>query len=165
MSKTITSHMLQLVTFTTSLPISQVMSRLDDQVAKGSPAITAGWATATREEFEKGINDKVGPSGFMFFDEYNYGRFLQLYTNSPRVHVYVVGNPIFAQTMLQHDLRAACNVPLRLLLIEKADGVGTDVVYHLPSSVIALGDDAKLKAAAEVIDKKLESLVESITAP
>jgi hypothetical protein len=66
--------------------------------------------------------------------------------------------------MLQYDLRGAYNIPPRLLILEKADGTGTDVLYHLPSSVMALNDDKMLKAAAEALDSKLEALVESITA-
>jgi uncharacterized protein (DUF302 family) len=103
-------------------------------------------------------------AGSRYFNEFNHGAWLQLFANSPRVVVYVLGNPLVAQTMLQHDLHGAYNIPPRLLVLEKADGTGTEVIYHLPSSVIALGDNEKLRAAAQALDSKLEALVESITA-
>ncbi|KAJ6599123.1 hypothetical protein DFH09DRAFT_902399, partial [Mycena vulgaris] len=36
--------------------------------------------------------------------------------------VYVLGNPLIGQSMLQCDLRGAHNIPPRLLVLEKADG-------------------------------------------
>ncbi|KAJ7781302.1 hypothetical protein B0H16DRAFT_1497868 [Mycena metata] len=164
MTKTTTSHTLQLVTFTTTVPFSEVVSRLDKEVAKGPTPGTAALAGATsKEDFQERVKSVIGPSGFLYFNEINHGRWLQLFTTSPGLVVYILGNPLFAQTVLQHDLRAAYNIPPRLLVIEKADGTGTDVVYHLPSSVMALGDDATLKAAAEKIDVQFEALVERIT--
>ncbi|KAJ7047429.1 hypothetical protein C8F04DRAFT_7683 [Mycena alexandri] len=165
MTKTITSHTLQLVTFTTTVPFSEVVSRLDKEIAKGpTPGMAAVAGATTKEDVQKRVESAVGPSGFLYFNEFNHGKWLQIFTTSPGLVVYVVGNPLLAQTVLQHDLRAAYNIPPRLLIIEKADGTGTDVVYHLPSSVMALGDNETLKAAAEAIDGKFEALVERITA-
>ncbi|KAF8195960.1 hypothetical protein K438DRAFT_1719356 [Mycena galopus ATCC 62051] len=166
MTKTVTSHNLQLVTFSTTLAFSEVTSRLDAQIGKERAAVLpelTGGATS-KEALETHVNSRVGPSGFLYFNEFNHGAWFQLFSSSARAIVYVLGNPLIAQTMLQHDLRAGLNIPPRLLVLEKADGTGTDVVYHLPSSVIALGNNGKLKAAAEVLDGKLEALVESITA-
>jgi hypothetical protein len=53
---------------------------------------------------------------------------------------------------------------LRVLFTETADGAGTEVVYNLPSSVMALDDNEVLRVAAEGLDRKLEGLVERITA-
>ncbi|KAJ7179935.1 hypothetical protein C8R43DRAFT_382814 [Mycena crocata] len=168
MAKTVSSHSLQIVTFSTSLTVSEVISRLDAQIGKGTmpgltPTLTGG--STSKDELQTRVNSAVGPSGFLYFNEFNHGNWLQLYSSTRRVVVYVLGNPIIAQTMLQYDLRGAYNIPPRLLVLEKADGTGTDVIYHLPSSVMVLEDDnEELKAAAKVLDSKLESLVEKITA-
>ncbi|KAJ7129748.1 hypothetical protein C8R44DRAFT_732595 [Mycena epipterygia] len=166
MGKTVTSHSLQLVTFSTTVPISEVISRLDKEIAKPSaPGMSGLMGSATsKDAFEDRVKSLVGPSGFLYFNEVNHSNWLQLYSSTPRVVVYVIGNPLFAQTVLQYDLRAAYNIPPRLLVLEKADGTGTDVIYHLPSTVMALNDNEMLKTAAEAIDSKLESLVERITA-
>ncbi|KAJ6614302.1 hypothetical protein B0H10DRAFT_2045619 [Mycena sp. CBHHK59/15] len=165
MSKTITSHSLQLVTFSTSTPFSEVIARVDKEVAKPpAPRKTLTAGVTSTEELQARVDSVVGPSGFLYFNEYNHGEWLKLYSITPRVVVYVIGNPITAQTMLQYDLRAAYNIPPRLLVLEKADGTGTDVIYHLPSSVIALGDNPQLMAAAEALDAKLEGLVAKVTA-
>lgn len=83
---------------------------------------------------------------------------------TPKSVLYTIGNPLIAETIMKHDLRAGLNIPPRLLIIEKEDGCGTQVLYHLPSSVMAIGDNHALKAAAEVLDEKLEELVAEVTA-
>ncbi|KAJ7789222.1 hypothetical protein B0H14DRAFT_2627431 [Mycena olivaceomarginata] len=167
MAKSTSSHTLQVVTFTTPLPISTVLARLDTEIAKtasSSPALTAG--AESQKELEARVHSVVGPSGFVYFSEIDFGALLQLHTKAapPRAVVYVIGNPLIAQSILQHSLRAAHNAPLRVLFTETADGVGTEVVYNLPSSVMALDDNEALRVASEGLDRKLEGLVERITA-
>ncbi|KAJ7893001.1 hypothetical protein B0H13DRAFT_2339836 [Mycena leptocephala] len=171
MAKSTSSHTLQVVTFTTPLSISIVLARLDTEIAKtasGPPALTAG--AESQKELEARVHSVVGPSGFVFvlfcfslsspandpltrefldsyFSEIDFGALLQLHTKArpPRAVVYVIGNPLIAQSILQHSVRAAHNAPLRVLFTETADGAGRRV-------------------AAEGLDRKLEGLVERITA-
>lgn len=83
--------------------------------------------------------------------------------------LYTFGNPLVAQTMLQHDRYAALHVPPRLVVLEKADHAGTQVIYILPSSLIVVpvgGQvNTELKKAAEALDEKLERLVVKVTSP
>ncbi|KAJ7283711.1 hypothetical protein C8J57DRAFT_1462695 [Mycena rebaudengoi] len=165
MSKIITSHSLQLVTFTTSTPVSEVIQRLEEEIGKPGTPIPLGLATGvtSRAEFEARVKIVLGPSGFLYFNEFSHDRWLQHYSPTPRVIVYVFGNPLIAQTILQHDLHAALDIPPRLLVLEKPD-VGTEIVYHLPSSVMALGDSPQLKAAVEALDDALERMVTRVLA-
>ena len=82
-------------------------------------------------------------------------------------HLYTLGNPLLAQTMMQRDRRAALHVPPRLLVLEKDDRMGTEVTYILPSSLIAVSPsgvvDEELQKAAEVVDEKFERLVQWAT--
>lgn len=68
--------------------------------------------------------------------------------------------------MLKHDMGAGLYVPVELLVLEPEEGKGTNVVYQLPSGLIAEGrENEELMAAAKVLDGKLEKLVESIVNP
>lgn len=82
----------------------------------------------------------------------------------PVAVVYTVGNPLIAQTIMQHDIRTGYTVPLRLMVLEKATGTGTTVIYHLPSSVMGLTNHPDLKVALQELDEKLEKLVSKISA-
>lgn len=78
-------------------------------------------------------------------------------------HVYTIGNPLIAQTMLQHDLTAGLHVPPKLLVLELEGGKGTSILYDLPSSVILAGkEDADLKKAAGKLDEKFEDMVRKV---
>ncbi|KAJ7068211.1 hypothetical protein C8F01DRAFT_1017359, partial [Mycena amicta] len=163
MSKSTSTHTLQLVTFSTDLSIKEVLSRLDAEIAKGAAPRWTGAGPVTRKQFEAQVESTLGPSGFRFFNEFDHGEWFQLYAPTREAHLYVIGNPLIARTILAHDMRAGINVPVRLLVIAKPDDKGTEVVYHLPSSTIALTEHEKLKAAAKYLDEKLERLVQRIT--
>lgn len=76
---------------------------------------------------------------------------------------YILGNPLVAETMIAHDPYTVLNVPPTILVLENSNKSGTQVVYYLPSSVIAVSATGsvkpELKAAAEVLDAKLEALI------
>ena len=77
----------------------------------------------------------------------------------------ILGNPLIAITMLKRDLIAGLFVPVEILVIEKEKGGGTEVVYTLPSCLIAgLNRDEELVEAVKVLDGKIEVLVRDILA-
>jgi uncharacterized protein (DUF302 family) len=67
--------------------------------------------------------------------------------------------------MLKRDLTAGLFVPVELLVLEKEKNGGTEVIYTLPSCLIAgLNKDEELVKAVKVLDDKLEVLVKDIFA-
>jgi len=67
--------------------------------------------------------------------------------------------------MLKRDLRAGLAVPVELLILERKteEGGGVDVVYQLPSALIAgLNRDRELVKAVEALDAKVATLVQFI---
>ena len=71
---------------------------------------------------------------------------------------YVVGNPLFALQMTQHDVRASLYAPLRVLLYEDEEGK-TCVEYDRPSSLFGQFGNASVTEVATMLDRKLEQLV------
>jgi hypothetical protein len=117
---------------------------------------------------------KIGPHGFMYFNEYQHGAWLPFYA-PPTATVtdpasgekkflkctrFILGNPLIAITMLRHDLDAGLCVPVELYLVEEANG-GSRIVWYKPVGLIAGFEGAKpeLVEAAEALSKKLEALV------
>jgi len=85
-----------------------------------------------------------------------------------RISLYMIGNPLIAQALIERNPEAALNIPPRLLLLEKPNKAGTKVIYHLPSSIMNVSTemsqpDEPMKAALEALDHKLEQLILSIT--
>lgn len=84
----------------------------------------------------------------------------------PSAMLYTIGNPLIAQSIMKYNISAAYNIPLRLLVLEKPDEIGTTVSYYLPSSVmLGQSEDGDGHAAVHDLDIRLEKLVERITKP
>jgi len=100
----------------------------------------------------------AGPSGFMLFATHNHGALLRLAGQKRKAIQYVVGNPLFAFQMTQHDIRASLYAPLRVLIYQNEEGK-TCVEYDRPSSLFGQFGNAEITAVAVMLDGKLEALV------
>ena len=100
----------------------------------------------------------TGPSGFMLFGTQDHGALLRLAGQQRKAVQYVVGNPLFAFQMTQHDIRASLYAPLRVLIYENEAGK-TCVEYDRPSSLFGQFGNDRISPTAAMLDKKLEALV------
>jgi uncharacterized protein (DUF302 family) len=73
----------------------------------------------------------------------------------------ILGNPLFAITMMREDISAGLFAPVEMLLIE--DGEGSILDYVQPSSLMVTVKNEPLLKAALAPDTKFEELVERIT--
>ena len=64
----------------------------------------------------------AGSSGFMLFSTRDPGGVLRIVGQQRKAVQYVIGNPLFAVQMTQHDIRAGLYAPLRVLLYEDETG-------------------------------------------
>jgi uncharacterized protein (DUF302 family) len=116
---------------------------------------------AAGEDIEKArakLEAMVGPSGFMLFKTSDHGSLLRLVGQKKKAIQYLVGNPLFAIQMTQHDIRASLYAPLRVLIYEDEHGK-TCVEYDKPSSLFGQFGNAKVTEVATMLDRKLEQLV------
>jgi uncharacterized protein (DUF302 family) len=130
----------------------QQLGHFDQDVSK--PLIAGGDTEEARDKIEA----MEGPSGFMLFGTQNHGALLRLAGQKRKAVQYVVGNPLLALQMTQHDIRASLYAPLRVLLYENEAGK-TCVEYDKPSSLFGQFGNAKIAAVAAMLDRKLEALV------
>ncbi len=147
------------VRVTTDKPFEEVakaferpLGRFDEDVYKS--LAEGGDAESNRAKLEA----MTGPSGFMLFRTSNHGALLRLVGQKRKALQYLVGNPLIAIQMTQHDIRAGLYAPLRVLLYENEEGK-TCVEYDKPSSLFGQFGNAAITAVATMLDKKLEALV------
>jgi uncharacterized protein (DUF302 family) len=110
------------------------------------------------EEARAKIEAMAGPSGFMLFGTNDHGSLLRIAGQQRKAVQYVVGNPLFALQMTQHDIRASLYAPLRVLLYQNEEGK-TCLEYDRPSSLFGQFRQAEITAVAAMLDHKLEGLV------
>ena len=81
----------------------------------------------------------------------------------PRVVRLILGNPLYAITMIRHDITAGLFAPVELLVVEESDRRGASVTYVRPSSLMVIEDNPPLLEAARALDAKLSALVAGAT--
>jgi uncharacterized protein (DUF302 family) len=147
------------VRVTADKPFDLVTKALEQQMGQFNPEVSK-WLAAGEdaEKVRAKIEAMVGPSGFMLFTTGDHGAMLRLAGQKKKAIQYLVGNPLFAVQMTQHDIRASLYAPLRVLLYEDEHGK-TCVEYDKPSSLFGQFGNAKVTDVATMLDRKLEQLV------
>jgi uncharacterized protein (DUF302 family) len=143
----------------TDKPFDQVVKAFEQQLGQFNPEVYKSLSAGEdAEKVRAKIEAMVGPSGFMLFKTSDHGALLRLAGQKKKAIQYLVGNPLFALQMTQHDIRASLYAPLRVLIYENEQGK-TCVEYDKPSSLFGQFDNAKVTEAATMLDRKLEQLV------
>jgi uncharacterized protein (DUF302 family) len=120
-------------------------------------------AVRSADDFEAILQPMIGDSGFMLFLELDHSGWLPLYGVTRRATRLIFGNPLIAITMIRHDIEASLFAPVELLLFEGEDGVGSTIIYDLPSSLMHTKGNLKLLQAANVLDGKIAALARAAT--
>ena len=140
-------------------PLEQIAKALEQQMGQFDPEVYRSLAAGGDvEKVRAKIAALVGPSGFMLFRTSDHGALLRLAGQKKKAIQYLLGNPLFAVQMTQHDIRAGLYAPLRVLIYEHEAGK-TSVEYDKPSSLFGQFGNAKVTDVATMLDRKLEQLV------
>ena len=116
----------------------------------------------TLEEFESLVHGQESSSGFMRFLTIDHG-WMARYGVKARSHMYTIGNPLIARTMLRHSIAAGLNVPIRIFIYEDLDSGTTRFAYDLPSSLMSVLGNDEVTAAAKKLNEKLIALARHVT--
>jgi uncharacterized protein (DUF302 family) len=143
----------------TNKPFEEVVKAFERQLGTFDPDVRrAATESGDTEAAKAKIGAMAGPSGFMLFSTQDHGALLRLAGQKRKAVQYVVGNPLFALQMTQHDIRASLYAPLRVLVYETDEGK-TCVEYDKPSSLFGQFNDDRIASVASMLDRKLEDLV------
>jgi uncharacterized protein (DUF302 family) len=147
------------VCLTTSKPFEGVVNAIERQLGRFDPEVYRALAAGEDPEGARAkIEAMPGPSGFMLFATHNHGALLRLAGQKRKAIQLVVGNPLFALQMTQHDVRAGLYAPLRVLVYEDEQGK-TCLEYDKPSSLFGQLQNDRIRPPAAMLDNKLEALV------
>jgi uncharacterized protein (DUF302 family) len=147
------------VRLATDKPFEEVAKAFERQLGAFDPSVRkAGTEDGDTEAAKAKIAAMAGSSGFMLFGTQDHGALLRLAGQRRKAIQYVVGNPLIALQMTQHDIRASLYAPLRVLLYENEEGK-TCLEYDKPSSLFGQFGNPEIDAVAAMLDRKLETLV------
>jgi uncharacterized protein (DUF302 family) len=144
---------------TTDKPFVGVTTAFERQLGHFEPGVCQALAAGGDAEGARAkIEAMAGPSGFMLFGTTDHGALLRLAGQQRKAVQYVVGNPLFALQMTQHDIRAGLYAPLRVPVYDDGQGK-TCVEYDRPSSLFGQFGNDRIATTAAMLDRKLEALV------
>ena len=147
------------VQWTTDKSFEDVTQAFERQVGRFDPEVYKSLAAGGDAEKTKAkLAALAGPSVFMLFTTHNHGALLRLAGQKRKAVQYIVGNPLFALQMTQHDIRASLYAPLRVLIYESEAGK-TCVEYDKPSSLFGQFGNDRITPTATMLDQKMEALV------
>jgi uncharacterized protein (DUF302 family) len=144
---------------TADKPFERVTKAFEEQIGQFDADALKSLATdGDMDKVRARIKAMEGPSGFMLFRTSDHGALLRLAGQKRKANQYLVGNPLFALQMTQHDLRASLYAPLRVLIYENEQGRAC-VEYDKTSSLFGQFGNSKVTEVATMLDRKLEQLV------
>jgi len=120
-------------------------------------------ASTSPEDFEARMRAYEGSSGFMLFLKLDHGAWMAQLGLPARAYLYILGNPLIARTMIEHNIGVGLNVPVRVLIYEDPNAGTGRLAYDLPSSLMARLADERVTAAAKRLDEKLSALAVTAT--
>jgi len=120
-------------------------------------------ASSDAGDFEARVRSFEGTSGFMCFLDIDHGAWLARIGMQGRCKLYVLGNPMIARTMLEHDIGVGLNVPVRAMIYEDPKTGKGRLAYDLPSSLMSRLRNPKVTSAAKLLDEKLAALSKTAT--
>jgi uncharacterized protein (DUF302 family) len=107
---------------------------------------------------EQRLKAAEGAQELMIFLVFDHGAALNMVGARGNAKQYLIGNPLTAIQMSQHDIRAALYAPLRVLVYEKKAGQ-TIVEYDQPSSLFGQFGREDVTHVALTLDMKLEQVI------
>ena len=107
---------------------------------------------------EERLRAAEGAQGLMIFMVFDHGAALNMVGARRNAKQYLIGNPLTAIQMTQHDIRAALYAPLRVLVYEQSEG-HTVVEYDQPSSLFGQFGRQDVTSVALGLDAKLEQVL------
>lgn len=150
----------------TSIGFDEVLTRLGSLIGRAntSEIVALAQTDITQAHVVRIVQERLeGESGFMLFAEIDHGGWLSKFQIRRRAVRWILGNPLIARTMIQHDIAAGLFAPVEILITEAADGRGTTLAYVRPSSLMVIEENLPLLAMATLLDAQFDALIARAT--
>jgi uncharacterized protein (DUF302 family) len=150
----------------TGLSYDDLVTAFERELGRWEPA--SGVALAERRapwsEVEREVDRMAGAHGLMIFYRADQGAITSLSGRPKRCSLYLVGNPVIANQIIEMDLRASFYVPFRICLYDDGAPGGASIAFDRPSSFLGLLARPELYAVGLLLDQKIDSVVDALRA-
>jgi hypothetical protein len=152
-SKSEHAYPINLLTFSSGKPFDQVIADFEKQLGR----LDQNKALSSPIGLTDAIKQMQGPTGLMIIGVLQMDQLLpSLVEIGAPVRHYMVGNPLIASKMAQHNTLAALYAPPRVLIYTR--DAQTFISYDQPSTTFGRLDSDAILQTAKDLDQKFESL-------
>ncbi len=113
-------------------------------------------------EVEKDIATAAGRHGLMIVSRLDLARLTSLSGAEKRCSLYLVGDPLLANRIINIDPRGSFYVPFRVGLYADGDPRGAVIAYDRPSSFLATLGHPELTEIAESLDRRIDAVAAAV---
>jgi uncharacterized protein (DUF302 family) len=117
---------------------------------------------AAWSEVEYEIDRVAGPHGLMIIARLDLGALSSLSDREKRCSLYLVGNPVIANEIINIDLRGSFYVPFRVALYDGGGTEGAVMSYDRPSSSLATLEHPELAEIGDSLDRKIDAVAVAV---
>jgi uncharacterized protein (DUF302 family) len=118
--------------------------------------------TAAWPKVEAAVAKAGEPFGLMAMAKIDQGRLTSLSGKVKHCSLYLVGNPVIANQIIDIDPRGCFHVPFRVALHDGGDAGDGIISYDLPSSFLATLDRPELTAIGKSLDEKMDKVISNL---
>ena len=133
------------------------LGRWDPDTGSALVKRRAPWSDVEREVERAG-----GAHGLMIFFRVDQGLVTSLSGKVKRCSLYLVGNPVIANQIIDIDLSGSFYVPFRVGLYDAGEPGGAVIGYDRPSSFLAALGRPELKEIGALLDQKIDGVVDAL---
>jgi uncharacterized protein (DUF302 family) len=142
-------------------PYEQVIQAIEERVGRVDYTVLDR-IIAEQRPLEDVADAFVGSSTFMYLAKINQGRILSLSGHPKKASLYVLGNPLIGNQLLDVTSAVGLYFPFRLFAYENEEGQAF-VAYDVPSSLVRQYNNEALLPLAHKFDEQLEQLARAVT--
>ena len=153
-------------TIATGLTYDTLVGRFERELGRLDAAAIAGMVErhAPWRDVETAVEAMGGRHGLMIFYRADQGAVTSLSGREKRCRLYLIGNPVIANQIVDIDLRGGFYVPFRVCLYDDRGPGGAAICYDRPSSFLAALGRSELDGFGVLLDGKIDGVVAAICA-
>ncbi len=159
-----TSSVIEQITLATGMSYEHLVKALEAELGFWEPgrgqtmvAHKASW-----DEVKSAVDKASGRHGLVIMNRLDQGTLTSVSGKTKHCVLYLVGNPVIANSILDIDRRGAFYVPFRVCIYADASGANAMVCYDRPSSFLAVLGQPSLDAIGKSLDEKMHQALSAV---
>jgi len=118
-------------------------------------------STHSYEQTTDKLKHAVGEGGMMVMAQVDQGNMLSMAGLQLKAQLFLIGNPTVGKQLFEQDHNVGLYVPLRVFVTEASDGK-VFISYDRPSGLLKQFKNQKIDMIADMLDQKLDGLVQMV---